>query len=105
MTPTLFDLKKLTDAEEYFRFFQISFDAKVVNVNRLHILKKFSQYVYGIDQTYPTLEEAEKLIKYREALQQAYELFLTSTAVKEKLFKVFNDKHKNVILLSEITAE
>jgi nitrogenase-stabilizing/protective protein len=37
--------QKLKEAEEYFVFFQIPYDQKVINVNRLHILKKFSQYI------------------------------------------------------------
>ena len=34
--------KQLVDAEEYLDFFKISYQQEIVNVNRLHILKKFS---------------------------------------------------------------
>lgn len=105
MTQTLAGFKKLSDAEDYFRFFELPFDQQAVNVNRLHILKKFSQYVDQIDESFPTITEAEKLAKYREALQQSYNLFLGSTAVEQKLFKVFNDKPKNVVLLSDIKVD
>ena len=105
MTEALSDFKKIVDAEEYFQFFQLPFDATVVNVNRLHILKKFSQYVTEIDETYPNIETQEKLDKYRDALVKSYELFLTSTGVEQKLFKVFNEKPKNVVLLSEIQSD
>ena len=105
MTQTLSNFKKITDAEEYFQFFQLPFDQQSVNVNRLHILKKFSQYVTEIDQAFPDLDEPAKLAKYREALEQAYSLFLTSSGVEQKLFKVFNDKPKNVVLLSNLSAE
>ncbi|MFB2971159.1 nitrogenase-stabilizing/protective protein NifW [Aerosakkonema sp. BLCC-F183] len=105
MTQTLSDFKKIVDAEEYFQFFQLPFDPQIVNVNRLHILKKFSQYVSEIDENYPNIEPQEKLDKYRDALVKSYELFLTSTGVEQKLFKVFNEKPKNVVLLSEIQSD
>ncbi|MBD2484718.1 nitrogenase-stabilizing/protective protein NifW [Planktothrix sp. FACHB-1365] len=105
MTQALSDFKKLMDAEEYFQFFQLPFDEQIVNVNRLHILKKFSQLVAKIDAAFPDIEPEEKLNQYREALQQAYSVFLTSTAVEQKLFKVFNEKPKNVVLLSEIESD
>jgi nitrogenase-stabilizing/protective protein len=105
MTKSLADFKKISDAEDYFRFFELPFDQQAVNVNRLHILKKFSQYMTEIDETFPDLTEEQKLVKYSEALQSAYNLFLSSNAVEQKLFKVFNDKPKNVVMLSDIKVE
>lgn len=105
MTKTLADFKKISDAEDYFRFFELPFDQQAVNVNRLHILKKFSQYMTEIDETFPDLTEEQKLVKYSEALQSAYNLFLSSSAVEQKLFKVFNDKPKNVVMISDIKVE
>ena len=105
MTQTLVEFKKLSDAEDYFQFFQLPFDQQVVNVNRLHILKKFARYIDEIDEAFPNLAEAEKLAKYCDALQRSYDLFLTSNAVEQKLFKVFNDKPKNVVMLSDIKVD
>ncbi len=45
MNTNLEQFNKIVDAEEYFEFFQLPYDQKFVNVNRLHILKKFSQYM------------------------------------------------------------
>ncbi|MGD1900221.1 MAG: nitrogenase-stabilizing/protective protein NifW [Phormidesmis sp.] len=42
---------------------------------------------------------------YRQAFQTAYDLFLTSNSVEQKLFKVFKDKPQNVVLLSDIAVE
>ncbi len=95
--------KTLVDAEEYFDFFQLPYDPQVMNVNRLHILQKFSQSMKEIDAT--NLSDEEKFDRYRLGLQQAYEVFLSSTAVDEKLFKVFHQKPHNVVLLSEIDAD
>jgi nitrogenase-stabilizing/protective protein len=105
MTQTLSQFDQLVDAEEYFEFFKLPYDSQIVNVNRLHILKKFSQYIQEIDASSPELSEEDKLSQYRAALQQAYEVFLSSTPIEQKLFKVFNEKPKGVVLLKEINPE
>jgi nitrogenase-stabilizing/protective protein len=51
------------------------------------------------------LNEAEKLERYRAALQEAYDTFTTSSPLDEKLFKVFNEKPQNVVMLSEIGSD
>ncbi|MEL7068669.1 MAG: nitrogenase-stabilizing/protective protein NifW [Cyanobacteria bacterium J06581_3] len=99
---TLTQFNQLKDAEEYFEFFGLSYDSKTVNVNRLHILRKFSQLVQDVDKS---LTEEQTLNAYRQALQTAYDLFLTSNSVEQKLFKVFKDKPQNVVMLSDIAVE
>ncbi|MEH2195345.1 MAG: nitrogenase-stabilizing/protective protein NifW [Nostoc sp.] len=105
MTGTIDEFKKLVDAEEFFQFFNMPYDLEVVNVHRLHILKKFSQHIQEIDDNSPDLSQEEKLNQYSLALQKAYQLFTESTAYEQKLFKVFNDKPKNVVTLTEITSD
>jgi nitrogenase-stabilizing/protective protein len=105
MTGTIDQFKKLVDAEEFFKFFNMPYDLEVVNVHRLHILKKFSQYIHEIDDNSPDLSQEEKLNQYSLALQKAYQVFIESTAYEQKLFKVFNDKPKNVVTLTEITSD
>ncbi|MEH1886681.1 nitrogenase-stabilizing/protective protein NifW [Nostoc sp.] len=105
MTGTIDEFKKLVDAEEFFQFFNMPYDLEVVNVHRLHILKKFSQHMQEIDDNSPDLSQEEKLNQYSLALQKAYQLFTESTAYEQKLFKVFNDKPKNVVTLTEITSD
>lgn len=102
LTRTLAQFNQLKDAEDYFQFFGLAYDPKVVNVNRLHILRKFSQLVQDEDKSQP---EEQRLLAYRQALQTAYDLFLTSSSVEQKLFKVFQDKPKNVVMLSDIAVE
>ncbi|MBX9253247.1 nitrogenase-stabilizing/protective protein NifW [Desmonostoc muscorum CCALA 125] len=105
MTGTLEQFKQLVDAEEFFQFFNLPYDQQFVNVNRLHILKKFSQYIKEIDDNSPDLSAEERLNQYSLALQQAYQVFIESTPYEQKLFKVFNDKPKNVVTLTEITSD
>ncbi|BAZ40411.1 nitrogen fixation protein NifW [Calothrix sp. NIES-4101] len=97
--------KQIVEAEEYFKFFELPYDAKVVNVNRLHILKKFSLNIKEIDEQNPSLSFADKVSLYRAALEKAYQVFLDSTPQEQKLFKVFNQKPKNVVTLTEITSD
>ncbi|HBE18455.1 MAG TPA: nitrogenase stabilizing/protective protein [Cyanobacteria bacterium UBA11149] len=105
MSTTWYDFRNLTDAEDYFKFFNLSYDPKVVNVNRLHILKKFSELVQEIDANSTEEDREKKFDLYKAALQQAYQVFLTSTSLDQKLFKVFNQKPNNVVLLAEINAD
>jgi len=102
LSKTLTQFNQLHDAEDYFEFFGLSYDPQVVNINRLHILRKFSQLMAKVDQG---LSDAEKLDTYREALQSAYAVFLSFSSVEEKLFKVFQQKPKNVVMLSDIGME
>lgn len=102
MTTALDTFNTLTQAEEYFEFLEVPYDPQVVRVNRLHILKKFSQL---IRETEPGLDPDATLAQYRQALQTAYSLFLRSTPVQEKLFKVFQDRPQNVVMLSDIGME
>ncbi|MCS6960419.1 MAG: nitrogenase-stabilizing/protective protein NifW [Pseudanabaenaceae cyanobacterium SKYGB_i_bin29] len=103
MTKTLEEFNRLTDAEQYFEYLELPYDPRVVNVNRLHILRKFSLFKEEIDQQIN--DPQERLARYRSALQTAYEVFLTSSAPEQKLFKVFQEQAPHVVLLSEIKEE
>jgi nitrogenase-stabilizing/protective protein len=105
MSRTMNEFKKLVDAEEFFHFFNLPYNQEIVNVNRLHILKKFSQYMAEVDDHTPDLSTEERLAQYSLALQKAYDVFLESTPHEQKLFKVFNEKPKNVVTLTEITSD
>ena len=105
MSKTLAQFNQLVNAEEYLDFFQLTYDPQFVNVNRLHILQKFSSFLKSIDSAFPELNESEKLERYQVALKQAYDTFTTASPLDEKLFKEFNDKPQNVVLLSEIGSD
>jgi nitrogenase-stabilizing/protective protein len=102
---TLAGFQQLTTAEEYLQFFDIEYDPQFVNVNRLHILKQFSLLIKEVDETFPDVSEAEKLEKYRLALEEAYQVFLTSSPLETKLFKVFQTKPKNFVSIDDLTQK
>ncbi|HJV69196.1 nitrogenase stabilizing/protective protein NifW [Ideonella sp.] len=83
-------LKALSSAEDFLVFFGVAYDEPVVQVNRLHILKRFYQYLHK-SEGLAGLEEVELFRRYREMLAQAYQDFVQSTPAKEKVFKVFQD--------------
>ena len=99
---TLTTFKNLTDAEDYLQFFDIEYDRDFVNINRLHILKQFSLLIQEVDKAFPDVSETEKLEKYQLALEEAYQVFLTSSPLETKLFKVFQSKPKNFVSLEEL---
>lgn len=102
---TLATFQNLTNAEEYLQFFEIEYDHQFVNVNRLHILKQFSLLIKEVDRVFPDTTETEKLEKYRLALDEAYQVFLTSSPLETKLFKVFQNKPKNFVSLDDFTQK
>lgn len=81
------DLEELVSAEDFLDYFGIDFAPSVVHVNRLHILQRFHDY---IDQvvTFPDDPE-ERFALYRDLLMGAYNDFVKSDALTEKVFKVF----------------
>ncbi len=85
-------LKALSSAEDFLQFFGLPFDQKVLNVSRLHILKRFFQYIRQ-QNLLAKNDELTLFTAYREQLAKAYQDFVTSTPAKEKVFKVFQDTH------------
>ncbi len=83
-------LKALSSAEDFLQFFGVPFDQGVVNVSRLHILKRFFQYIRQ-DAVLAQADELQMFTIYRGLLQKAYGDFVTSTPAQEKVFKVFQD--------------
>jgi nitrogenase-stabilizing/protective protein len=100
MSDSLADkLKQLSAAEDFLQFFGVPHDMEVVNVSRLHILKRFYQYIRQ-EPNLPQDHEQALYQCYRGLLIKAYEDFVKSTPAQEKVFKVFQevDGHQHVTL-------
>ena len=97
------NLSRLSAAEEFFNFFAVPFEPAVVHVNRLHILKRFQQYLRtgtGLDRLdTPGLHAA-----CQELLTRAYHDFVRSTPAQEKVFKVFQDMDGQQVGLDKLRA-
>ena len=87
------DLAELSSAEEFLDYFGIDFAVPVVQVNRLHILQRFHDYLAKQAPVLPPEESAQRAI-YRQWLERAYRDFVSSDAQTEKVFAVFQHVDK-----------
>ena len=90
MSALIEDMKRLESAEDFLNYFALPYDAAVVNINRLHILKRFYQYLAkqgGIEG----LPAASAFSTCREMLAKAYMDFLNSSGIEQKVFRVFQN--------------
>ncbi len=85
-------LKKASCAEDFFALLGVDYEPKVVNVARLHILRRMGQYLFSEDLC--ELDDATVTERCKEFLQRAYQDFLKSTPIDERLFKVHKDAVK-----------
>jgi nitrogenase-stabilizing/protective protein len=80
-------LSRLSSAEEFFQFLEVPYEPAVLDVARLHILKRMGDYMRNCPpETDDTLRAA-----LRTYLDQAYQDFVTSTPLNERVFKVLRD--------------
>lgn len=90
METFLQQLKALSSAEDFLQYFGVPFDQHVVNVSRLHILKRFFQYIRQ-ENLLAQADEIGLFTQYRAQLVKAYGDFVKSTPAQEKVFKVLQD--------------
>lgn len=89
MSALIDDMKQLDSAEAFLDYFGVPFDLAIVNVSRLHILKRFYQYLSkagGIEN----MPASSAYATCRRLLAQSYTDFLSSSGIEEKVFKVFH---------------
>jgi nitrogenase-stabilizing/protective protein len=98
VNPVLERIQDFSAAEEFLEFFGIAYQPEVVHVNRLHILKRFSQYL-SQEPIPDDLDEPLAFAQLKAYLTRAYEDFVQSTAAREKVFKVFQEQEGKAIPL------
>lgn len=82
------DYDELVSAEDFLTYFDVAFDPAIVQVNRLHILQRYHDYLDRIaDQ--PDGSEARRAL-HADCLARAYQDFVSSDALTEKVFRVFH---------------
>ena len=81
-------LADLNSAEDFLEYLDVPYDPAVVQVNRLHILQRFHDYLARHATELPADEQALRDL-YRWWLTRAYQDFLASDALTEKVFAVF----------------
>ena len=101
MNPLLQRIQQFSAAEEFLDFFGIEYQPSVVHVNRLHILKRFNQYLSRTPIA-DDLDEKTAWDTCKRLLTQAHDDFVDSTAAKEKVFKVFQEQEGKSISLDSM---
>ncbi len=84
------DLKELSSAEDFLDYFGISYDPGIVQVNRLHILQRFHDYLNDYDEMPDA--DAPRFALHAQLLAKAYQDFVTSDARTEKVFRVLQPR-------------
>ena len=82
------ELNELQSAEDFLDYFFIDYNQNIVHVNRLHILQRYHNYIAQVKQ-FP-VNKKEQFMLYKNLLQSAYDDFVKSNALTEKVFKVFH---------------
>jgi nitrogenase-stabilizing/protective protein len=85
----LAQLNKASSAEDFFTLLDVAYDAKVVNVARLHILRRMAQYLASED--FAAMPDAVVAERCKSVLERAYNDFVTSRPIDQRVFKVLKD--------------
>ena len=98
------DVDELSSAEDFLEFFGVEYDARIVQVNRLHILQRFHDYLASVEAM---PEDADvRFTLHADLLASAYQDFVRSDAATEKVFKVFHaEERKAFVPLSNLLGK
>ncbi|NPU12226.1 nitrogenase stabilizing/protective protein NifW [Bradyrhizobium sp. 83002] len=89
-TPNVLEqLKQTSAAEEFFKLLGVDYDPKVLNVCRLHILRRMGQYL--VSEDFSEVPNEEIATRCKSFLEQAYQDFVVSTPLDQRVFKVLKE--------------
>ena len=97
-------LDELESAEDFLAYFGVDYDPAIVQVNRLHILQRFHNYLEGIEEV--PGDTANRRALYAGLLSGAYQDFVQSDALTEKVFRVFrmHEAQTATVSLTDLTG-
>lgn len=107
------DLAQLSSAEDFFACLSVPYEPSVVHVARLHILRRMGQYLRSSEAegAFDGCGDDEIRALCRAHLEQAYQDFVASSPIEERLFKVHQDAiepkpepNKPFVALSAVTG-
>lgn len=97
------DMEELESAEDFFEYFGLEYKQAVIRVNRLHILQRFHDYL-SVGSL--PVDEKQRREFYKELLRNAYDDFVNSDSLTEKVFNVFKIRNESKFVpLSSIQIE
>lgn len=86
------ELRQLSSAEDFFTALEVDYDAAVLRVARLHIMRRMGEYLQADELAALSATEARQAC--RERLQRAYQDFVQSSPLDQRVFKVLQDAVK-----------
>jgi len=81
-------LSRLSSAEDFFCFLDVAYDPAVLNVARLHILRRMGD---NLRKAADEPDDAKARAYFRAHLERAYQDFVSSSPINERVFKVHKD--------------
>jgi nitrogenase-stabilizing/protective protein len=84
-------LETLSAAEDFFHFLDVAYDPTVLDVTRLHILRRMGEYLRKNKSTLAEADERTARALCRAHLERAYSDFVESTPLEQRVFKVLKD--------------
>lgn len=96
-------LKTYSSAEDFFTGLGVPFDPARLSVARLHILKRMGEYLAGDDLE--GLPDRVVIARCRTYLERAYQDFVSSGPLEQRVFKVLKDAvapPSNFVALDEL---
>jgi len=107
MSSLLDRMRGLSSAEDFFALLDVPHDPAVLRVSRLHILRRMGQYLSQDSLAEMTDAAAEEAA--RSTLIRAYNDFVRSSPLEQRVFKVLKDavspKRGAFVPLSALTEE
>lgn len=103
MTDLVKDLEGLESAEEFFAYFGLDYDPRVLAAARLHILKRFRDHLGGISE----LEEINAHQLYEvcyTALKHAYDQFADGQALAVGAFPRLEQIRRAFVPLAAVSV-
>jgi nitrogenase-stabilizing/protective protein len=82
-------LNRTSAAEDFFHALDVAYDPKVLNVARLHILRRMGQYL--VNEDFNGASDEDVTTRCKGFLERAYHDFVASSPLDERVFKVLKD--------------
>jgi nitrogenase-stabilizing/protective protein len=82
-------LKGAASAEDFFALLGVAYEVKVLNVARLHILKRMGEYLAS--EEFDGADDAVVAQRCKIVLERAYADFVGSSPLQHRVFKVHKD--------------
>jgi nitrogenase-stabilizing/protective protein len=79
------DLAGLSSAEDFFAYFDLPYDPRILAACRLHILKRFHDNIAAVAELNERDDDAQRTV-YREQLERAYADFVSGPALGKDAF-------------------